>query len=307
MPTLEITTKLGCSLACRFCPQDRLVKSYPKGASRLLALPDFRRVLAKVPRHVRIDFSGMAEPWLNPDATAMVVHTFEQGRQVAIYTTLQGMGPKDAALLIQCFADRISPGTPWVIHLPDEDGAMTGWRPSEAYGRVLASFVELWRSRAPAGLSFMTMSRTGRIAAAIEPIVGERLDAFVAISRVENLDRDAFSPGQLLAAVSHDGAVLCGSTPFFDHNAMLPNGDVVLCCMDYSCQHVLGNLLEQDYGDLFTGQAMAEVRLRAMTLGDTRALICRQCHHAACLAQHGETHWQLRSGALWTARHPGIG
>ena len=41
MPTLEITTKLGCALACRFCPQDRLVKSYPSGEARTLSLADF--------------------------------------------------------------------------------------------------------------------------------------------------------------------------------------------------------------------------------------------------------------------------
>jgi radical SAM superfamily enzyme YgiQ (UPF0313 family) len=62
VPTLEITTKLGCSLACRFCPQDRLVKSYPTGAVRLMSLDEFRVVADKLPPRVRIDFSGMAEP-----------------------------------------------------------------------------------------------------------------------------------------------------------------------------------------------------------------------------------------------------
>ena len=302
MPTLEITTKLGCSLACRFCPQDRLVKSYPRNASRILSLADFRHVLAKVPRHVRIDFSGMAEPWLNPDATAMVTHAFEDRRKVAIYTTLHGMAPPQAALLIAWFADRITPDTPWVIHLPDEDGAMTGWRASDDYARTLAQFVTLRREKAPPGLMFMTMSGSGRVAPALQPILGEQLDGFVGISRVENLDRSDFSPGRLIAAVRHQGAILCGSTPFFDHNAMLPNGDVVLCCMDYAREHVLGNLFEQDYADLFRGTEMAEIRVRAMTPGDERTLICRQCHNVVGLAQDGETHWQLQGGAYWTAR-----
>jgi adenine C2-methylase RlmN of 23S rRNA A2503 and tRNA A37 len=62
MPTLEITTHLGCALACRFCPQDRLMKSYPKGDPRDLSLANFVRIVDKVPAHVRLDFSGMAEP-----------------------------------------------------------------------------------------------------------------------------------------------------------------------------------------------------------------------------------------------------
>ena len=151
MPTLEITTKLGCSLACRFCPQDRLVKSYPRGESRELSFDEFRLVLAKLPAHVRVDFSGMAEPWLNLHATAMVVHAFELGRKVAIYTTLQGMPADDAAMLIERFSDRIGWETPWVIHLPDRHGNMTGWKPSPAYHATLARFVALRRERAPPG------------------------------------------------------------------------------------------------------------------------------------------------------------
>jgi hypothetical protein len=207
MPTLEITTKLGFSLACRFCPQDRLVKSYPRGESRELSLDEFRLVVGKLPPHVRVDFSGMAEPWLNPHATAMVVHAFEHGRKVAIYTTLQGMPANDAAMLIERFSDRIAWETPWVIHLPDRHGNMTGWKPSAAYQATLARFVALRRERAPPGLMFMTMSPDGEPADALRPMLDERLDGFVGISRVENLDRSEFSPGELLRQVRHERAV----------------------------------------------------------------------------------------------------
>jgi len=300
MPTLEITTKLGCSLACRFCPQDRLMKSYPRGDSRELSFGDFRRVVAKVPPHVRLDFSGMAEPWLNERATDMVAQAFDLGRKVAIYTTLQGMQPDDAAMLIGRYAGRIGPETPWVIHLPDDEGNMTGWKRSETYLRTLARFVALRRDHAPAGLTFMTMSARGEVAEPLRAVIGDRLDPFVGISRVENLDRTAFAPGQLLAAARHDGAVLCGSTPYFDHNAMLPNGDVVLCCMDYARRHVLGNLFHQSYEEIHAGAAMGAIRVQAMTPGDD-TLICRRCHNAVCLDQEGGTHWRLRQNAMWTA------
>jgi hypothetical protein len=308
---LEITTKLGCALACRFCPQDRLVRSYPAGATRLLSLADFVAVEAKLPPWVRVDFSGMAEPWLNPDATAMVVHAFERGRRVALYTTLQGMPPADAGMLIERFAGRISPETPWVIHLPDRHGNMPGWRCSPAYLAALGRFVALRRDRAPEGLAFMTMSPDGALAAELAPVLDERLAPFTAISRVENLARGAFRPGELLAAVRQAGAVLCGSTPFFDHNTMLPNGDVVLCCMDYGRAHVLGNLLRQDYAAVMGGAPMTAVRLAAMGLDDAAvdasgrtagSLICRQCHNAVALDQEGGTHWRAQGDAAWTRR-----
>jgi hypothetical protein len=81
---------------------------------------------------------------------------------------------------------------------------------------------------------------------------------------------------------------------------MLPNGDVVLCCMDYSRRHVLGNLFRQGYAELFAGAGMAAVRARAMTIDDG-ALICRRCHNAVCLSQSDGTHWRLQGDAMWAA------
>jgi Radical SAM superfamily/Iron-sulfur cluster-binding domain len=301
MPTLEITTSLGCPLACRFCPQDRLVKAYPARDARSLTLENFRTILRKVPRHVRIDFSGMAEPWLNPEATEMVVHAFERRPKVAIYTTLQGMKPDDAAMLIERYGHRIAQEMPWVIHLPDGEGNMTGWRPSEDYFQALGHFIAFRRQHAPPGFSFMTMSRDGMVDNALREMFPGALAPFVGRSRAENLDRVDFAAGQLHAPVWHAEAVLCASTPFYDHNSMLPNGDVVLCAMDYSRRHILGNLLRQDYAELFTGPEMGRVRVRAMgAVGDDDELLCRKCDNAACVTQGSDAHWRLGRVTEWT-------
>jgi len=300
MPTLEITTRLGCALACGFCPQDRLVKAYPKNQPRVLSLADFMRVVDKLPPRVRVDFSGMSEPWLHPQATSMAVHAFECDRNVAIYSTLQGMRPDDATLLITRFADRISPETPWVIHLPDGDGQMAGWRCSDLYRATLRRFLDLQRQQDRPGLAFMTMSADGAVAEPLRDLVAGPLSPFAGISRAENLDRTVFTPSALLARVRHADAVLCASTPFFDHNLMLPNGDVLLCCMDYGQAHVLGNLLRDSYEEIHAGAAMGAVRVRAMS-AEAGALLCRSCHNAVCLTQPGGTHWSLAGPTMWSS------
>lgn len=53
--------------------------------------------------------------------------------------------------------------------------------------------------------------------------------------------------------------VSCGFTPFYDHNVLLPNGDLVICCMDYSIKHKIGNLIEGDCFSLFASRGMAEL------------------------------------------------
>jgi MoaA/NifB/PqqE/SkfB family radical SAM enzyme len=44
--------------------------------------------------------------------------------------------------------------------------------------------------------------------------------------------------------------VKCSRNDFYKQNVMLPNGDVVLCCMDYGLKHKLGNLLETNFNGL---------------------------------------------------------
>ena len=57
------------------------------------------------------------------------------------------------------------------------------------------------------------------------------------------------------------------------------NGDVILCCMDYSQEYILGNLLTSDYNSLFRGKVYADVK---KGLRDKSSdIICRYCERYA--------------------------
>jgi radical SAM protein with 4Fe4S-binding SPASM domain len=57
----------------------------------------------------------------------------------------------------------------------------------------------------------------------------------------------------------------------FSRNVVLPNGDVYLCCMDYSLKHKIGNLFESKYEDL---DRQKIIDLSNMEDSD---VICRKC------------------------------
>ena len=42
----------------------------------------------------------------------------------------------------------------------------------------------------------------------------------------------------------------CPRSPAFEQNVMLPNGDVYLCCMDWSLKHKLGNIFQTHFNNL---------------------------------------------------------
>ena len=272
MPTLEFTLMVGCPLKCTFCPQDALRGNYGK-AEKYMSLDTFSAILAKVPEHVRIDFSGMAEPWANPNATAMLALALARQRTIAIYTTLYGMTDgEDVAALIDDHRDQVEVVC---IHLPDANGNMRGWKYAPDYEANLRRFIVLGASLRR--FEIMTMDRSGRVHPDLAHM-NIQLGEWIGHTRAGNVSGPAGQPIQ--GAPRHSSAVMCAFTPFYDQNVVLPNGDVVLCCMDYSTKHRIGNLLEQDYYEIFAGPELAALQAENMKLAFSGKSLCRTCDRA---------------------------
>ena len=71
LPSMEITTVIGCRVQCDFCPQSLLMNRYEKkndveeitwGKPIVMSFEAFKICVDKLPLDVRIDFSGFAEP-----------------------------------------------------------------------------------------------------------------------------------------------------------------------------------------------------------------------------------------------------
>jgi hypothetical protein len=162
MPCLEITTMVGCPLSCTYCPQDQLRDTYGQN-EKYLSFDNFKLILSKVPHYVRIDFSGMAEPWANLEATAMLAHTLEQGFNVAIYTTLYGIDAEEAERIIELLTKHTKQIDVLCLHLPDQNGNMRGFRHSAKFEAVLGAFIELGKSGVLRRFEAMTMDKGGAV------------------------------------------------------------------------------------------------------------------------------------------------
>ena len=64
----------------------------------------------------------------------------------------------------------------------------------------------------------------------------------------------------------------------FNRNIMLPNCDVVICCMDYGLEYPMGNLLEIEYESLFTSDTHNKVLKASLTKEEP--FICRGCEYS---------------------------
>lgn len=114
----EISTRIGCRLNCRFCPQQKIISNYLSDVSRpsLMSFETFTKCLNKIPTTETIVFSGMAEPWLNPDCTRMMNFAHAKGHKLNIFTTLVGMTIEDYEALKKTSPELLC------LHIPDKDG-----------------------------------------------------------------------------------------------------------------------------------------------------------------------------------------
>ena len=75
-------------------------------------------VIDKLPKEIRITFSGFTEPWLNKKCTDMLLYAHEQGHPVSVFTTAVAMSLKD----VERIKDVPFVGGPnggFTLHLPD--------------------------------------------------------------------------------------------------------------------------------------------------------------------------------------------
>lgn len=114
MGRLEITTHIGCPINCLDCPQQLLQSRYT--GIRMMDFDQYKAAIDKVPQDVRIDFSGMCEPFTNPHCADMILYAADKGHPLALYTTLQGATQQDLEKLYNIKYEVVT------IHLPDCNG-----------------------------------------------------------------------------------------------------------------------------------------------------------------------------------------
>ena len=271
-PVMELTTMIGCPLMCTFCPQDNLRNSYGDGL-KYMTQRDLTTMLVKLPKNTRIDFSGMSEPWANPECTMMLEMVLYMGFDVAVYTTLYGMkDPERVRKVLETHPDQVEVV---MLHLPDANGNMKGWKNSEEWQRAAAIMTN---ANLPCGIGAMTMDKNGVVHPDLQPFVGQ-LAGWVGHTRADSLNLEQVG-GQAIQVTPHnDFSLTCRSTPFYDRNVLLPNGDVVLCCMDYDLKHIIGNLLTQTYEEIMQGKPLQDLIEINEDPDFSKCSICKSCEN----------------------------
>lgn len=281
--SLEITTVLGCSIQCVYCPQSSLVKASKGISERVLTFERFKECLVNVPSHVKIHWTGYSEPCLCKELDSMIDFVHKKGHKQLISTTLGGYFESAA------FVSNFPHFSSFTLHLPDKDGLMEGIANKPTYiPRVkrlfqsilennpnlhlltfgenfhpeIESIIKLYKQKGveiSAERRNHLHQRAGLIdAASIDDVLNSKeIDNAIAGSQSKKFK---FRNNHSFDQIPNKKSQLKNEKTSFDNwycsykrlsqPVLLPDGRTNICCQDYKLSCITGDLRNQKYEEI---------------------------------------------------------
>lgn len=277
-----IQTTSACNARCMICPYKDTYATMPQGV-----MDDalFARIVDELARHNEV-FQVMPylmnEPLLDAKLPARIAYIRQAMPHVCIHIVTNGM-MLDDTLTHQLITSGLSS-----IKI-----SMLGHR-KETYERVMGSkaydiafprierFVA--RARQERGKDFVSVCLTNTPGYVSPEEVDEARSFWQSRDiRYEFIDYPISRAGNvpMLKAPRHTHMTRCRSMWRDEMIHILFNGDVIVCCMDWQREVVLGNLRTQSIAEIWHGQTYAEVRsIIAGTATGAHDFLCYRCEEA---------------------------
>lgn len=223
-----------------------------------------------MPVNTNFQFAGFVEPFLNPHCYELIKMVCDLGKTVNLYTTLVGLDEKTLYKLIDLPISYVT------LHVADEKGYAT-IPIDDKYYRMLEIAIN---SKKGDGTPFVDMcnAQTNPDKKVEEICKGKYTITSALIDRAGNLEGSELVSKQIRNKPIQCG--VCGEK--INKNELLPDGTLLLCCMDYGMKHVLGNLKKQSYEELMRGDEAVYIKC-GMTEKFDLDILCRKCSCASVL------------------------
>lgn len=270
-PAIEITTQIGCSVNCKYCPQDVLLLRYfanNKKREKRLTLENYKKCLQNLPDDTVITFSGFCEPFLNPECSDMICYTVKHGNRVSLHTTLVGMTMKDFERIKDLPFENI------ILHTPDKY-KYANIPITDTYLQVLDSMLNA-RNRNGEPLIKIANCQSEPDEEILK-IINHRVS--FSSAKLQDIAGN-IKEEEVSENVNHEGKIECVKSPKLHRNVLLPDGSLVLCCMDFGLRHELGNLIYNSYYEIVNGKVLEDIKSNMKNGGN---VLCRKCSSARCV------------------------
>lgn len=261
---MEVSLYVGCSVNCSYCPQFSLFKLSKK---RKMSVEDYKILLDKIPSTTHIGFIGMSEPLLYKDFNQIVDYTLNKNHKIICFTTLPEKIPSN----INVFLNQDL----WYkrsVHI--KDSHMSYNSITDEYLYYLEKYFDQIDTKDTTKKDTITI---------LSKNINEKIESLISKYNLENYVFRTEPFQRIRAPISYKnplvpnrvyGKIYCSQ----GHDRiqhLLPDGDVVLCCMDVEKNHVLGNLFKNSYSELYNNNEY--IKVQQGFDDDKIKTICRAC------------------------------
>jgi len=289
--SIEVTTKVGCSNVCEYCPQSTLITRYRerigKDKDTMMSLDTFKKCISTMPTDIGLNFTGYVEPFLNPECTDMLIHAFDNGHELLLNTTLMGMSIEDWDRLIKhgvVFQHGVH------VHLP-----------SASYFEMIGAKVPAKYYTADDGKKYLELDdgyyevlnhvlnnqmpywTKFHCHGDLHPLLND-LKRYVELD-VRNINSRAMNLLLEKTEKVPDEINIRGRCPRIYQNVLLPDGSLGLCCQDYGLDDIVGNLMDNTWEEF-------ENSKRAMDVRANGADLCDYCEEGIDYVGDKENQWR---------------
>ena len=276
--TIQIQTFTGCNADCIFCPYGETYGTQPKGK---MPMDLFHRIIDESAEHGvrRISPYLMNEPLMDRDLFDKVRYINEKIPDCKVVITTNGhfLTPPvvDAILATGDGIHKIYVSFQGI----DKESYEQTMRGNMDYDRTMANvnhFIETQRSRGTTRPQlWITMVDTAVIDARKAVAYWRSRGVASKYTTLENRggnikDAENFSRTRAMSYYT-----TC--TRLFKQAYIMFNGDLVLCCVDYSREQVLGNIVGSSIHDVWNGPVAKEIRRRYLGHAFDKLPLCGNC------------------------------
>lgn len=240
---LEITGR--CNLSCSHC----YASSSPQGTHGSMALHDWQRIIADAADLgcKDVQFIG-GEPTTHPALPSLIRYAHQQGLGVEIYSNLVSVKPQLWDVFQECSA---CIATSFYTANPMVHEEIT--RGHNGFERTAKNIKQAIALSIPLRAGMVQIKESQNLNEA------KKFLRDLGVQRISGDKARGVGRGTTLVQVGKPEDELCGACAR-GKAAVMPNGDVFPCV--FSRWMRIGNVLEEDFKEIVTGQAMTETRTK---------------------------------------------
>ena len=257
-----------CNFRCGICPESFADFRQQAGYYKAMEWATWGRIVASLDGWCSpvVRFYHVGEPLLNGNLPAMIREAKALGCRTELTTNAALLYGKRAEGLLHCGLDYMR------ISVYGTDEADYEWETGRvAHGAVLANARSFRMKRGNSGPWIHAELVTSRLG-------GQREFRRQWASIADELSvKSLHNWGASLVAIGETGRKQVCPYPFFEL-AVKANGDVTVCCVDWSGLLTVGNVLESTLQEIWEGPRLRELRETHLS-GNRRSLAaCRDCN-----------------------------